>query len=79
MTPAAVKKRLHLAVEHLQEAGVRDCMIAFEGTDEDGSVHPYVLRIGSPMACLALAQFASDYLEQQRNSGIYQNEDDDED
>lgn len=76
MTPAT--KRLGLAVDHLKEAGINDALIVFEAQDESGEVSPYLIRIGSPMACLALASYASDYLESIRNAKIYTEEDEDD-
>jgi hypothetical protein len=69
--PAAAAKRIKLAVNHLQEAGVEDCLIVFEGLDRDNRVRPYVIRIGSPSACLEFAQFAAEYLENERDCTVY--------
>ena len=72
-------ERIYVAVAQLREAGVNDAVIAFEALDDNGEVQPFVIRVGSPMACLALAEFASDYLESRRNAAIYTEEVEDDD
>ena len=79
---SAMAKRIRLAVDHLQEAGIQDCLIVFEGMDSQEKVRPFVIRIGSPSACLEFAQFAAEYLENERDCTVYgvdESEDDYED
>ena len=76
MKPAAAQKRVKLAVEHLQEAGIDDCLIVFEGLDDKGRVRPFCLQIGSPSACLEFARYAVERLENERDCTVYGVEDD---
>jgi len=70
MTPDA-QKRLRLAVGHIQEAGIDDCLIVFEGLDDKGAVRPFVLSLGSPSACLEFARYAVERLEMHRDCTVY--------
>ena len=67
----AVEKRIKLAVNHLQEAGIDDCLIVFEGRDSKDKVRPFVIRMGSPSACLEFAQFSAEYLQNERDCTVY--------
>jgi hypothetical protein len=75
----AVEKRIRLAVNHLQEAGIDDCLIVFEGRDSQDKVRPFVIRMGSPSACLEFAQFSAEYLQNERDCTVYGIDEPDED
>lgn len=67
----AAQKRIVLAVDHLKEAGIDDCLIVFEGADDRGRVRPFALVIGSPSASLEFARYAVERLEGERDIAVY--------
>lgn len=77
MTPTT--ERIKRAIDELREAGISDCVLCFEAMDETQNIAPYVIRVGSPMACLALAEFAGDYLRELRDGSIHHHIEEDED
>lgn len=73
----AAQKRIVLAVDHLKEAGIDDCLIVFEGADDQNRVRPFCLVIGSPSASLEFARYAVERLEGERDVAVYGLEDED--
>ena len=52
MKPEVAQHLVQQAVRNLNEAGIDDCPIVFEGLDDKDRVRPFCLKIGSPSACL---------------------------
>lgn len=78
MSWEAAQKRIRLAVDNLQEAGINDCLIVFEGADDKDRVRPFALVIGSKAASLEFARYAVERLEGERDIAVYGIEEDED-
>ena len=61
----AAAERLKKAVEQIREAGIFDAIVVAE-MDET----PVIVRVGSQMAAISLADYASEYLNRLRNKHL---------
>jgi len=75
----ATDERIRMLAMGLTECNIRDAVIIFEMKTDNGIV-PHVLKIGSPMACLALTGWAYKWQCHEADRGFDLNfgEDDDE-
>jgi hypothetical protein len=81
MNTEAKKERLKILMRGLQECGVTDAVLMFE-MPTDGEKLPHIVKLGSPMACMALAEWAASYQHEQVYEGLevttWYDEDEDE-
>ncbi len=82
MNREALNERLQKLLAGLSECGIDNAAIVFEGPTSEG-MKPHVLRVGSPIACLALTEWAASFQHEEVYEGLevsvwYDDEDEDE-
>ena len=78
----ALNERLQKLTECLADCGIDNAALVFEGPTSEG-MKPHVLRVGSPIACLALTEWAASYQHDEVYEGlevsVWYDDDEDED
>ncbi len=69
MSRGATNERLRKVVEALQDCGIDNACLVFEGDTSEG-MKPHVLRVGSPIACLALTEWAASFQHEEVYEGL---------
>ncbi len=81
MSIEATKERIRRAMKLLQDCGIKDAVLVFEG-EAGGDIVPHIVKVGSPLACLAMSEWAATYQREEAYEGlevaIWYDEDDDE-
>jgi len=81
MSIEAQQERLQKLLRGLEDCGVSNAVIMFE-MKAGGEVKPHIARIGSPMACMALTEWAASYQHEEVYEGlevsVWYDEDDDD-
>jgi len=69
MSTEANKERIHKLLQGIGDCDVKDAVIVFEMPTSDG-IKPHILQIGSPMACMALTEWAASFQHEQVYEGL---------
>lgn len=82
MKREALNERLQHLLAGLSDCGIDNAALVFECETNDG-LKPHVLRIGSPIACLALTEWGASFQHEEVYEGLevtvwYDDEDEDE-
>ena len=76
------KEAIHRILGCLQDCGVSVAVLVFEMKAGD-SIKPHILKLGSPMGCMALTEWAASYQHEEAYEGLevttWHDDDEDED
>ena len=69
MSVPATKERVARLLDGLAECGIVNAVVMFEYDSGDGEC-PHIAKIGSPMACMALSEWASSFQHEEVYEGL---------
>jgi len=69
MSIEANKERLQKLLDGMQDCGITNAVLMFEMRTGEG-ISPHIVKIGSPMACLAMTEWAAIYQHEEVYEGL---------